>query len=359
MINDGDSLLQREAESSQFAQNGFENGGKKPLKRAVFCGSKLWLDRVYAKGRWEQVAKLTSLHPEVIDLENFAEHSAHLREAEVIFSTWGFPRFTPAQVDHMESLQAIFYAGGTVQSFGPQFLARNVSVVSAWQANAVPVAEFTLAQILLSTKGYFRNVRETGSPHTQRDAFQGPGNFGETIAILGAGAIGTKVIELLQQFQLRMIVYDPFLSAERASRLGVEKVSLETAFEEAFVVSNHVANVPETKRLIHGGLFARMRPGAAFINTGRGETVDEPSMISVLRERPDITALLDVTFPEPPLPDSPFYKMPNVLISGHIAGSINDELVRMADYCIEDFIAFTNNRPLRYAVSAAMLETMA
>jgi phosphoglycerate dehydrogenase-like enzyme len=225
--------------------------------------------------------------------------------------------------------------------------------------NAIPVAEFTLAQILLSTKGYFCNTREYNHPAAHKTAFIGTGNFGETVALLGAGAIGRRVIELLRPFHLKIIVFDPFLSDDDAAELGVEKVSLQAAFERAFVVSNHLANLPETVGMLHGGLFESMRPHATFINTGRGATVDEPAMISVLQKRPDLTALLDVTFPDIPAENSPLFSAPNIQLSTHIAGSNGDEFVRLADCCIEEFLAWRSGAPLRYSVSLAMLEKMA
>jgi phosphoglycerate dehydrogenase-like enzyme len=155
-------------------------------------------------------------------------------------------------------------------------------------------------------------------------------------------------------------VWDPFLSDEQAAELGVEKVSsLMEAFQRGFVVSNHLANVPETRGLLTGEHFASMRKNATFINTGRGATVVEEDMIRVFQERDDLTALLDVTYPEPPVEDSPLYTMPNVHLTTHIAGSLGDEVVRMADYAIEEFQAWTQGQPLRYAVTLEMLPTMA
>ena len=224
----------------------------------------------------------------------------------------------------------------------------------------VPVAEFTLAQILLATKGYFRNSVQCSTYEGRRSKpFSGPGNFGETIAILGAGQIGRKLIELMQPFNLRIIVFDPFLPDETARELNVEKVSLPEAFERALVVSNHISNVPATRGILGKSHFTTMRPDATFINTGRGATVRENELIEVLQQRPDLTALLDVTDPEPPREDSAFYRLPNVHLSSHIAGSIGDEVVRMADYVLEELDRFARNEPLRYSVTPAMLETMA
>lgn len=329
------------------------------LKKAAFFGQLNTIETVYAQGRREKIAGLTELYPSIIDLENFQEHAEVLSKVEVVFSTWGMPLLTPEHLDQLPSLKAVFYGAGSVQSFAAPLLDRGIVVMSAWQSNAIPVAEFTVAQILLATKGYFRNATEFKSPKAFQTGHRGRGNFGETIALLGAGAIGRKVIELLRPFHLKIIVFDPFLSEDAAAELGVEKVSIEAAFERGYVVSNHLANLPSTEGMLKGEFFARMRENAVFINTGRGITVDEKAMTTVLQSRLDLTALLDVTWPEPPPEESILYSLPNVHLSTHIAGSLGDEIVRMADYCIEEFLAWSSGLPLRYAVSFEMLKTMA
>ncbi|XHR30984.1 MAG: hydroxyacid dehydrogenase [Chthoniobacteraceae bacterium] len=330
-----------------------------PRKKAVFVGKPDWIRRIYGKGRFEKVAALTDLYPEVIHMDLFDQYLPDLQEVEVIFSTWGMKALSADQIVQMRSLKAVFYAGGSVHHFARPFLEQGILVISAWQANAAPVAEFTLAQILLAAKGYFRNSREFTAPEKFKTAFRGKGNFGEIVAILGAGAIGQKVIQLLHSFDLEIVVFDPFLTEENAAKLGVKKASLEEAFKSAYVVSNHLANRPETVGMLHGGLFEKMRPDATFINTGRGATINEQQMIRVLTQRPDINALLDVTYPEPPADDSRLYLLPNVHLSSHIAGSIGDEYVRNADYAIQEFLAWRSGNKLQYAISIPMLETMA
>ena len=285
---------------------------------------------------------------------------AALSQTEVLFTTWGMPHLSAEQLEQLPALRIVFYAAGSVQGFAAPLLERGITVVSAWQANAVPVAEFTLSQILLANKGYFRNVREyRAEPRQARAAFRGPGNYGETVALLGFGAVGRAVRELLRPFRLRVIVFDPFLPEATAAALGIEKVSLEEAFAQGFTLSNHLADKPETAGMLTGELFSSLRPGATFINTGRGRTVNEVDLVAVLRERPDLTALLDVTFPEPAPPDSPLWSLPNAIVTCHIAGSIQDETRRMVDYCLEEFECYVAGEPLRYAVTPAMLATMA
>jgi phosphoglycerate dehydrogenase-like enzyme len=102
-----------------------------------------------------------------------------------------------------------------------------------------------------------------------------------------------------------------------------------------------------------------MRESASFINCGRGASVKEDELIEVLKARPDLTALLDVTMPEPPENDSELYVLPNVFLSSHIAGALGDEVIRMSDCMIEEFIRLKEGLPLRYVVPPEKLKIMA
>ncbi|WP_309719876.1 hydroxyacid dehydrogenase, partial [Armatimonas sp.] len=257
------------------------------------------IERVYGKERQERLG-----YPRVVAPAQLDTLLPELAETEVIFSTWGMPCLTEAQLDALPKLRAVFYAAGSVQGFARPLLERGITVVSAWLANGVPVAEFTLAQILLSAKGYFRNVDEYRATQNYRGSARGPGCYGETVALLGAGAVGREVIQHLKPFSLHILVFDPFLSEDAARALGVEKVGLDEAFARGIVVSNHLANNPQTAQMLKATHFAQLRSGATFINTGRGLTVVESELADVLRARLDLTALLDVTWPEPVPPDS-------------------------------------------------------
>lgn len=326
---------------------------------AAFIGSVEQIGRVYSKGRREELEELASFYPGVVTNEDLGNDPDLLLDVEVLFSTWGMPPLTPEQLDRMPKLKAVFYAAGAVFNFAEPLLNKGICLMSAWHANGIPVAEFTLAQILLSCKGYFRNMTLSRDHRSNRGAPHGPGVFGETVALLGAGAIGTKLIELLRPFNLRVVVFDPFLDADRAAELGVEKVDLDEAFKVGLVVSNHLANKPETYELITGQLIASMREGGTFINTGRGRTVDHEELAQAMLERKDLTALLDVTWPEPLPSDSPLYSLSNVHLSAHIAGSLGDEVVRMADYAIDEFKRYLAGEPLLYEVTKESYARMA
>lgn len=336
------------------------------IKAAFFGNGVTWregdcVSYVYACGRRQQIASITDLHPVQVNTQNLDAELPRLDKVEVIFSTWGMPALQPAQLARMPQLKVLFYAAGSVKQLAPLYLDHGITVVSAWAANAVSVSEFCLGQILLACKGYFRNTRDCRLPerNDQRKAFHGQGVYGETVAIIGAGQIGRNLIRLLKPFRLHVAVVDPYLSEPEAESLGVSRVSLEEAFARAYVISNHLPDLPDLQGVLNGDLFASMRPDATFINTGRGRQVNEAELIAVLRRRPDLVALLDVTDPQPCAPDSAFYALPNVQLSSHLAGAHNDEVVRMADTVIEEFHRWQNGDPLRFAVTRDMLERMA
>ena len=273
------------------------------------------------------------------------------------------PALTEAQIEaHFPNLEAVYYAAGTVQYFARPFLKRGVRVFSAWAANGVPVVEFTVAQIVLAGKGYFQSLRR----YRERDrkaafayTMSLPCNYNIRVGILGAGVIGREVMARLKAYQYEVLAYDPYVSDEVLSSLGAKRASLEEIFSTCQIISNHVANLPATVGMIDGKLLHSMLPNAAFINTGRGAQVVESELIAALKERPDRTALLDVTWPEPPEEGSEFYTLPNVFLTPHIAGSQNNEWARMALYMVEEFERTEDHLPVRYEVTEKMLETMA
>lgn len=263
--------------------------------------------------------------------------------------------------EKMPNLKAVFYGAGSVQGFAREFLEENRIVVSAWGANAIPVAEFTVSQIILATKGYFQRFKHTSTEKwiNRRTSCFFPGNYYTKIGIIGAGMVGRAVIKLLKNHLFEIYVFDPFLSEEAAQNLGVKKESLEYIFKECFIISNHLANNNNTKGMLNGKYFSLMKDNATFINTGRGAQVVENDLADALKEKPERIALLDVTDPEPPEEGSILYKLENVYLSPHIAGGIGNEIQRMGECMYNEFCAYSEGNPLTYSVSLQMLETMA
>lgn len=333
------------------------------MKAVFLCNDKNNPLRIYDEATRKKLNNLTRITDNVYSREEVISQKELFSDTEYIFSTWGMPVFTESEVKEIfPSLKCVFYGAGTVQFFARPFLNNNVKVFSSWAANAVPVAEYTVAQIILANKGFFAASRYQSSGNLKKAAELKecyPGTFGEAAGIIGAGMIGSLVAQMLKNYRISVKVFDPFLSDEKAQRLGVTKCCLEEIFSTCFVISNHLANNAETKGMLKKEHFASMRPYATFINTGRGAQVIEEDLCSVLTEREDMTAILDVTHPEPPREGHPFYTLPNCILTPHIAGSYGDEVKRMGEYQLIQFEKYLNGKNTEYEVTLSMLETMA
>src|SRR5258708_4311986 len=246
---------------------------------------------VFGRGRRERIAALTDLYPTVVNARNFPQLAPALKDVEVIFATWGMPVFGDEHFAAMPRLRAVFYAAGNVKAFAWPLIEQGVLLTSAWSINAIATAQLVLSQILLTCRGYFRAVRQyqAGREMAAGKAFWRAGAAGETVGLIGTGWIAQRLSAHLQAFGLRVIASDPYLTTEKAARMDVEAVSLAELFRRAYVVSNHVPDLPATKGILDRPLFESMRDGATFINSGRGAQVVEADLIAVLRARPDLT----------------------------------------------------------------------
>lgn len=332
--------------------------------KAIFLDDNVnMISRVYPKQVIDDLCINYDADKTVYTKEMVLHSINDFEETEYIFSTWGMPSFEQEEIrKYFPKLKCVFYAAGSVQSFACPFISEGIKVFSAWAANAVPVAEYTVAQIILANKGFYSTSRifKDKSHHEARKLTNNyPGNYNAKIGIIGAGMIGKLVVNMLKSYKLQVLVFDPFLSESSAVELGVEKVDLERIFSECNVISNHLANNEQTKNILNYELFSRMPEYSTFLNTGRGAQVVEDDLIKLLTERKDVTAILDVTNPEPPLENSPLYTLDNCILTPHIAGSSGYEVGRMAEYIAEEFKCYISGMECRYEVTEKMLETMA
>lgn len=328
--------------------------------RAIFLCDKIGnIDRVYGNS----LKSLTETDGKVYTSAELLTEPRRFADTENIFSTWGMPSLSAEEISAcLPKLKCVFYAAGSVQSFARPFFQCGARIFSAWAANAIPVVEYTHAQIILANKGFFAHSREMkrGNRAACRSMkAEYPGNYGENVGLIGVGMIGSQVAQRLKCNDLNVFAYDPFLSDAKAAVLGITKCSLHELFEHCRVISNHTANNEQTKGMLDHSCFSRMLPYSTFINTGRGAQVVEEDLVRTLRERPDITAVLDVTYPEPPAEGHAFYSLSNCFLTPHIAGSLGNETNRMAEYIIDEYRRYSMGEPCRFEVTEAMLDTMA
>ncbi|MNI65892.1 Glycerate dehydrogenase [compost metagenome] len=169
---------------------------------------------------------------------------------------------------------------------------------------------------------------------------------------------GRHFIRLLKQFEVKVLVYDPFLSESQINELGAVKVELDELLQDSDVVSIHAPSIPETNNLMNARTLQLMKDNAILINTARGSLIDEEALVAELRKG-RLWACIDVTQPEPPDLNHPFRSLPNVTLIPHIAGASNNGLHRVARYVIREIELFVQGEPLHGEVNFSRLHTMA
>jgi phosphoglycerate dehydrogenase-like enzyme len=196
--------------------------------------------------------------------------------------------------------------------------------VSCAHALAINVAEMTLALMVMAARRLYEHIQAFREKGVWKDKGL-PTNFltinGSTVGIVGASRVGREVIRLLSAYRdVRILIYDPYLTPEQAKELGATLTDLERLFAESDFISLHAPLTKETVGMIGERHFALMKDGAIFINTARGKIVDTDALAKVLQTR-QIFAVLDVTDPEPLPSDHPLRFLSHCYITPHIAGS--------------------------------------
>ena len=311
------------------------------------------LDRLETAGRLIDPMPLSTFDGERAD--------AVLGEAEIIVGHWGCPTLTSEVLARAPGLKMFAYAAGTVKwQVTDAVWDRGLLVTSAAAANAVPVAEFTLAMILLANKGvllFRERLRDPDSsvPLMPRQV----GNAGKAVGIVGASHVGRRVIDLLQPFDLKIALYDPYVDETQAKTLGVELFAdLDELCGAVDVLSVHAPDVPATRGMIGAAQLARMRDGTTLVNTARPALIDQDALLAELRTG-RIAAILDVTEPEPLPTGHELLSLPNAFVTPHVAGSIGAEVIRMSELAVQEVERFVAGEPPMHPVREQDIDRIA
>ncbi len=285
-----------------------------------------------------------------------------LASAEILLTGWGVPVIDAAALERMPKLRAIVHGAGSVKGFLDRAVFdRCIVVSSAAAANAVPVAEFTLAAVIFAAKRVTRFVHGYRS-HRTSGAWDLPvtgiGGYRVTVGVVGASRIGRRVIDLLQHLDVRVLLSDPTVDAAEAETLGARLVGLDELVAASDIVTLHAPSLPGTRHLINARRLAALRDGATLINTARGVLVDTDALTAEL-ESGRIDAVLDVTDPEPLPADSALFELPNVLLTPHIAGALGNEVARLGELAVSEIERLAAGLPPAHPVHAADLDRIA
>ncbi|MEH1127982.1 hydroxyacid dehydrogenase [Micromonospora sp. CPCC 206061] len=317
--------------------------------------------RLFDRPLWNRLHSLVAVAPDLVldDFDASAAGTAALADAEILITGWECPPITAAVLDAAPRLAAVVHTGGSVKAHVTEACwARGVVVSSAAAANALPVAEYTIAAVILAAKG----ARALETAYRARrggiDAlteYPGIGGYRRTVGVVGASRIGRRVIELLRPFDFEVSLYDPLVDTDEARRLGVRLVDLPDLLRGNDIVTLHAPSLPSTRHMIDRAGLASMRDGATLINTARGALVDQDALVRELVTG-RLHAVIDVTDPEVPPADSPLYDLPNAVLTPHIAGALGNELHRLGACAVDEIGRYVAGLPFAHGVAPHELE---
>jgi phosphoglycerate dehydrogenase-like enzyme len=334
------------------------------MPAGLFALGPAFLPSLFPPPVLSSLQELVRIDPELtLTAQDFDDRAVResLAHAEVLVTGWGCPRLDEAVLDAAPRLRAVLHSGGSVRSIVTDACwERGVQVSTAAAANAVPVAEYTLAAILFSGKDAFGFRERYRAEPSRPRPWSGTelGNSGRHVGIVGASRVGRHVLELLRPFDFTVLLHDPYVTPDAARALGAEPCELDELLERSDVVSLHAPALPETRHLLDRRRLGLIRDGGVLVNTARGSLVDHTALMDELVTG-RLNAVLDVTDPEPVPAGSPLLHLPNVFLTPHVSGSAGNEMRRLGQAVVEEAGRYVQGAELTHQVRREDLPRMA
>ena len=282
-----------------------------------------------------------------------------VKDANIIITSWGCPQLTKEVLDQAPEAELIIHAAGTVKGIVSDVVwERGIRVSGCAQAIGIGVAETALGFTIASMKNMWNLSQSLKQGNWAEGKDKVREVYGITVGVISAGRAGAHYIKLIKNFDVRVLLYDPFVDEKKAAAMGVEKAELNELLKEADVVSIHAPSIPETNNMFNSETLALMKDDAVLINTARGSIIDEQALLAELKKG-RLFACLDVTNPEPPAGDHPFRGLPNVIMTPHIAGAVNNGQNRIAKYTASEISLYLNGESMDGEVSLSMISSLA
>ena len=232
-----------------------------------------------------------------------------------------------------------------------------VVVMNTPGGNTVTTAELSFAMLLALARKVPQAYSSMTAGKWDRKLFQGMELLGKTLGILGMGRIGSEVAKRALVFGMRVIAYDPYLTAERARTLGVEFAdSVDDVYRVADFITVHMPVTPETKHMLNAAAFTKMKPGVRLVNCARGEIISENDLLAALESGKVAGAALDVFAVEPLPADHPYRKQPNVILTPHLGASTQEAQEKCGIEVAEVVTAYLLTGEVRNAVNLPYLD---
>jgi len=316
-------------------------------------------NRIFGPSHFEQLEAIGEVVRNTSATSDSEETKRNVKDADIAITSWRCCPFEAEVLDCAPNLRAVFYCAGSVKPIvTPELWRRGIRVSSANGPLGRGVAETALGLTITSLKDMWNLSQRTKSGGWSEMRGTVRELYNVTIGVIGAGKAGRHYIDLLKNFDVDIVLFDPFVSAEQAAGLGTVKVELDELMARSDVISIHAPSLPSTYKIINAQRLALMKDNAILINTARGSIIDEPALVAEL-QKGRLFACIDVTDPEPPPADHPFRSLPNCVLLPHLAGSVNNGLHRLGQFSIDEIKRFLAGEPLEGEVTEAQMAVLA
>ncbi len=283
-----------------------------------------------------------------------------IQGADIAVTSWGNGPLTADLLDCAPDLKLVVHAAGSVKPIvSDELFNRGIPIVSSAVVLSQGVSETTLGFTISAAKNFYnlnQLIHAGGWEHDRQTITE---LFEITIGVIGCGYAGAHYIELLEPFDVSILVYDPYKNEEQIQALGAEKADFERVLKESDIISLHAPSIPSTYHMINAETLAMMKDDVILINTARGSLIDENALYQHMKSGKIKYACLDVTDPEPPAVDHPLRTLPNCIMTPHLAGLANNGLGRIGIHVCDEIERLLNNEPLTSHVTRDMLEYIA
>lgn len=260
-------------------------------------------------------------------------------------------KVTPQVFDAARNLKVVGRAGVGVDNIDLEAAqAHGVTVVNAPTSTSLAVAELTFGFMLALAREIPRADAGMKGGAWLKKELEGVELYGKTLGVLGMGRIGAEVASRASAFGMRVLGYDPLIPAEEIIRRGAEPVGLDALYPRSDFLSLHLPLTGETRSMLNGQAFERMKPGVRLVCAARGGIIDESALLAALESGQVAGAALDVFASEPP-GESALVRHPNVIATPHIGAQTAEAQLRVAEDIAKEVLAALNGEPLRWKVS--------
>ncbi|MFO7610899.1 MAG: hydroxyacid dehydrogenase [Clostridia bacterium] len=328
--------------------------------KIVVLANRARTGQVFSEGQLAEIGRMGELLLNNEPDGPCPEKAARLiKDAGIAVTSWDCPTLTDVILKEAPDLKFVFHAAGSVKGIVSDALwERGIRVSSAASALGKGVAETALGLTINSLKNVWNLSKVTGCGgwngcnDTVRELYD------VNVGVIGAGHAGRHFIRLLKNFDVAIMLYDPTLNDAQCAAIGAKKTGLEDLLAFSDVVSIHAPSIPATHHMLNSSNLGLMKDRAILINTARGSLIDEAALIDELKKG-RISACIDVTDPEPPDISSELRDLPNVILTPHIAGSVNNGKKRIGRLAADEISSFIADGKLGFEIKKEDLSILA